>query len=255
MEDCYYKKDSEYFINKLKNDEYFSIARYNDGEWHCMRNREDRPRNSIANCDKHRYFPELKQELLTAVTSEDNAKHSEDEKYFFQASLFYWKPSWYDDYINWGMKVKFLQNDYIREIMYDPDKWIPMINILNTKNVIMIAPKHIKLYKKKLDYKEFIEIPYRQCYLEKDRVIKEMREYMNKYDHIVFIFCASMMTNAIIDNLFLETKDKHFMLDFGSAIDTFIDHRRVGRRIPRRIIGNGLRELRKKYPKGWIIRG
>ena len=29
-----------------------------------MRNREDRPRKTIANCDKHRYFPELKQELL-----------------------------------------------------------------------------------------------------------------------------------------------------------------------------------------------
>jgi len=132
MKSCYYTKDPIYFIDKLENDEYFSIARYNDGEWHCMRDREDRPKRSVVNCDKHRYFPELQQELLKAVTSEDNAKHSEDEKYFFQASL-YWQPPWYDDYINWGMKVKFLKNDYIRNILYNPNLWIRMFNILNEK--------------------------------------------------------------------------------------------------------------------------
>ena len=81
MEDCYYTKEPDFFINKIKNDEYFSIARYNDGEWHCMRERKDRPGQRIANCDKHRYFPELKQDLLKAVTSEENAKYCISKTY------------------------------------------------------------------------------------------------------------------------------------------------------------------------------
>jgi len=90
--------------------------------------------------------------------------------------------------------------------------------------------------------------------LRKNIVNDEIKEYMKKYEHIVFIFCASLMSNVIIDNLFLESKDKHFMLDFGSAIDTFIDHRRVGRTsLPRRINGDDLKNLREKYPKDWII--
>ena len=49
----------EFYLNKLKNKEYFSFTRYGDGEWICINNTVD----SIItgkNCDGHHYFPEMR---------------------------------------------------------------------------------------------------------------------------------------------------------------------------------------------------
>ena len=60
-----------------------------------------------------------------------------------------------------------------------------------------------------------------------------------------------MATNYIIDYFFNECKDKHFMLDFGSSIDIFIEDDILDNR--RRSPAQGIRRenILKLYPEDW----
>ena len=52
-------------ISKLNNKENFSFARYGDGEWNCIMNKQGR------NCDAHIYFPHMGEALRNALCNND----------------------------------------------------------------------------------------------------------------------------------------------------------------------------------------
>jgi hypothetical protein len=49
------------YVDALGRDEYFSFARYGDGEWSAILGKPG------GNCDGHEYFPELRERLAAAV--------------------------------------------------------------------------------------------------------------------------------------------------------------------------------------------
>ena len=61
----------DYFLNKIKNKEFFSYSRFNDGELICAIKNFTQI-GSIQNCDKHVYFPELGKELVNSLNNSDN---------------------------------------------------------------------------------------------------------------------------------------------------------------------------------------
>ena len=89
----------------------------------------------------------------------------------------------------------------------------------------MIGPEYLKKFTP-LNVNKYISIPLKNCFLDKDRIIKEIKDIIVTYNknnkNGIFLFCASMCTNYIIDQLFELTLNKHTMLDIGSAFDNFL---------------------------------
>ena len=68
MENLSYNHPSSFYIDKLKNNEYFSFSRWGDGEFFCAAGIEG------ANCDHHNYSPELKNGLIKSLKNNKNKK-------------------------------------------------------------------------------------------------------------------------------------------------------------------------------------
>ena len=90
----------------------------------------------------------------------------------------------------------------------------PLIEQLEQMDFIIVSEKSKRELPVK--YKDFVEVPAVDCYLEKENIKKEIKNLTKKYDRPVFGFSASMATNVIVDELFEEIGDKCWMIDFGS---------------------------------------
>ena len=66
----------------------------------------------------------------------------------------------------------------------------------------------------------------------------------------VVLFCAGMLSNSVIDELFPIVKDKHTLLDFGSVFDIFINDSRIVRRAV--VKDDKLQVIRDKYNHDWL---
>ena len=73
-----------------------------------------------------------------------------------------------------------------------------------------------------IKYKDFIEVPEIDCYLEKENIKKEIKKLTKKYKKPIFGFSASMATNVIVDELYDKLGDKCWMIDFGSIWEPYI---------------------------------
>jgi len=221
------------FIRKLDNNEPFSYARYNDGEFICLFG--DTP--DSANVDKHQYFPKMRDEMLTALTKPSNWEDSRNGTYFFQLGMWIFEGPQAKKYFAWMQKflnenpklsMKFLPKDPFVRMFQNYEKLFKQLLVsLNRKHLVMVGPEYIKELKVLTGIKHHIVVPEKNCYLEQDRIQQEIQEYVAQHGNetLVFLFSTSMMANTLIDRLHSKYKRKHFLLDMGSVWDNFIPGR------------------------------
>lgn len=218
MNELFYKKEFSYFLNKFKNNEHFRYSRFNDGELIAVIGQTPQG----ANCDGHQYFPEMGKELKDVLLN-----YRFDENYILESF-----DHWYNvlPYIRTTLhqlktsnpELSFLHTDFIR-ISHEqqPERFIELLEILRKKKLVIVGPSYLKKLDKHFNF-EFIEVPLKNCYLEKDRITKEMREVTESGDNNFFLLSASMPANIIIDRF---NDDKNTYLDWGSVWDTLFDSR------------------------------
>lgn len=241
----------EDMINNIEKNEHFSFVRYNDGELISVMeydfifhtNIVDN-NNHYPNCDGHHYFKEMNKGLQQALFSMDNNVYSKQSKYIFQVfideMMFIINSKKETNYeytinkleelkklikveINKNNSLTYFFSHYIYDINYVP-LIVKFVNILNTKNIILIGPEYLNKFTL-LNVQKHIITPMYDCFLEKDRLIKEIENTMDDFENnksYVFLFSASMTTNYIIDKLFKKSLDKHTMIDVGSLWDNFM---------------------------------
>ena len=95
-----------------------------------------------------------------------------------------------------------------------------MIESLENRNYIIVSNDSLKNLN--IKYTDFVSVPSVNCFLEKERIKRDMIEMTNKYDDVVFGLSSSMATNVIIDELYDIIGDKCTMIDFGSIWDPFV---------------------------------
>ena len=202
--------DINFYIDLLKSDNKFSFTRWGDGEWLCVFGAQG------ENCDKHSYFPEMKNGLNRAL---DNPKG------YFLAT---WPVT--ESMMNnvWDTIQIRLQHSDIKEWV-NASIWESAAMSGNLKNFIEQLEKMdfiivSELSKKKLpmNYSDFIEVPETNCFLDKERIKEEMILMSDKYKKPVFGLSASMATNVIVDELYDEIGDKCWMIDLGSIWEPFL---------------------------------
>lgn len=207
----------DYFLNRIKNKDFFSYSRFNDGELICaIKNFIEI--GSTQNCDKHKYFPELGVELTNSLNNSNN------ENYFIQYLSGFINQEKYKKYteilINDNkLNGKYVFSDFLQHsLRHHPETFKNLINILNQNNLMIVGPKYLKNIKF-LNVNYFVEVPTENCYLKKDEIIKEIETFL-KPGQIV-LFSSSMATNVFIDILYKKYGNTNFLIDAGSVWDIF----------------------------------
>lgn len=189
-------------IENLKNKVNFSYARYGDGELNVILGKIG------ANCDGHEYFPDMGQHLKTIVHSQPDyyiglqnlGKRQNEDKPEFQE--FFQKNTWSDNEIFTRASIK--------------NNLKPFVEALKTRSVIQVGPKNLRQLNLS---NHFIEIPEKNCWLDRERIIEELEEHI--HHDCVIIYSASMMTKYIIDKMYTKYGEHITQIDTGSVWDVY----------------------------------
>lgn len=210
----FYDLNIEYFLNRIRSNNHFKYSRYNDGEIISLINKS----SNKANCDGHKYFPEMGKELERILL-----KYKGEDNYILESFDHWYKTLPYvkkklDEIAKTNPLLKFVRKDFIRHLHEeDPKKFIGLINLLKTKKIVIVGPSYLKRLGKFLEF-QYIEIPQKDCYLDIDRIIKKTLGAALKLKNAYFLISGSMPSKIIIDKMPLNGNS---YLDWGSVWDTF----------------------------------
>lgn len=187
----------QFYVDKLKNGEKFSLARYGDGEMLCMWGRHG------GNSNGCRYSPELREALLKSM------EHFNDPRFIYgmQRVLPGDKERFEKEYPN----IEFYDTEIFSEAVANGELY-PLIEQLKKMNVIVIGNSSIKDFVKKQFNCVFIEVPPSNAFDE---------EFSLPYvENGVYLFSAGMASNAWISAL--HDSIDGWLIDLGHIWDPFV---------------------------------
>lgn len=194
----------EDICEKLKKGENFSLSRFGDGEWSAILGFRG------ENCDGHKYFPELSNDLACILKSNPEyylASHLKTSDRIRKEVEKYIKDS--------NISVNFSCSSDIFHIAFVKEKMVLLFDSLKDREVLIVGPDYL-MSSSKIRYYAFIEVSKNNCFLQTKDIIPRIRKSLKK--NIVVIFCASMASNVWIDKLY---SPDYTLIDFGSALDPY----------------------------------
>jgi hypothetical protein len=202
-----------YYVSMLRDGRPFSLSRFGDGEWSAIL---DKPGE---NCDGHRFFPELGSDLRETLAN--------GKGYYYGMQIRAIRAM--------GMEIRnFLQSHATAFDWHDADVFhyannagtlFPLVQQLRTMKVVVIGPDHLRdLRSSVFSYDGFIDIPLKNCYLDKENIVRRIGEYREKSGPgpAVYAFSASMTTNVLIHRLYPAMGATSWLIDFGSLWDVYV---------------------------------
>jgi len=185
-----YKLD--YYIDRLKKGEKFSLARYGDGEFYCMWGRQGQNSNGC------KYYPELRRDLINSI----NVPIWHGMQRVLPRDM----AKAFDLY-----KVDWYETEFLSEAVANGELY-PLIEQLRKMKTVSIYKRDLS---KILPNNHSIIVPPCNTYDVKDDVIKQILENPAE----VYLFSCGMAANAIIAEL--HGKVDAFLIDVGHIWDGF----------------------------------
>lgn len=189
-----------FYVDKLEDNDYFSLVRFGDGEFKCMWGK------GTQNSNRCLYTPELRDDLVASF------HHRHDQSFIF------------------GMQ-RVLPGDRKRAEELYPVDWhdteifseavaygglYPLIARFRVMNTVVIGNESIRKDVKRIFYNtHFIEVPSSNAHELKKEVLEECRELAPA----CFLFSCGMAANAFISEL--HGLENSFLLDLGHIWDPF----------------------------------
>jgi len=211
-------------ITKLRNNENFSFSRFGDGEINCILGAQG-GQNQLYNCDKHQYFKSLGMALYKVLESKP--------KYIMGLQGLAQRLRKGDKYFNDLISgIDWVDSDIIHHASLD-NGIDDLIDSIKGRSVVLIGNFHMAEIALKYDF-DFghIVVSEVDCWLEYNEVKKRLLEYVEEDD--IVLYCASMMSEVLIDDLYNYFGDTITQIDIGSAFDPYIG--RVTRSYHKKII-------------------
>lgn len=196
------KEPIQFYVDKMKKGEHFSMARFGDGELYCMWGARGQ------NSNKCRYSPELRESLLASM------RHKNDPTFIYGLQRVLPRDekaivSQYPD-VNWH------DSEIWSEAVAD-GKLFPLIEQLRKMEVCIITNLDAAAaFQDIIGAKHSIIVEKSNAYDVRDRVLEEIRRNPN-YD--IYIFSCGMAANAFIGELHGEIDATLF--DAGHIWDPF----------------------------------
>lgn len=196
----------ERFCMNLKENIPFSFARYGDGEWSAILGREGK------NCDSHEYFPDMGAALANVLRSKP--------KYYLGLQAHALRTM--SDVVPWMQKngldpdMDFVNADvwHYASIHGEFEKFF---EALRMKSVLLVAPHEVL---KLQIHNYWVEVPTVNCWQSVDAIMTGIDNYIEYVD--IVLFCASMASNVMIDQLYDKYGKTKTLLDIGSVLMPYV---------------------------------
>lgn len=172
-------------LNKLESREMFSFSKIGDGEANCIY--RDVKRN--MNSDLHEYYPDLGDALLDVIKSAP-------DYYLGLQNLAYRQRKETFEALTKEYGVKWCNADILHKAS-EKTGIQDLIYLLAERKTVFVAPEHIKPMVIKTN-SQFIQIPIKNAWLEKDRIISDIEKVIDA--ETVVVYCAGMMTTVLINH-------------------------------------------------------
>jgi hypothetical protein len=202
-----------YYVSMLRDLRPFSFSRFGDGEWSAILSKPG------ENCDGHRFFPDLGSDLRDSLVN--------GKGYYYGMQIRAIKAM--------GKEIRgFLQRHGTTIDWHDADVFhyannagtlFPLVQQLREMKVVVVGPAHLRgLDGSVFPYDGFIEIPPKNCYLDKENIFRKISDYHEKSGSAaaVYAFSASMTTNVLIHRLYPAMGAASWLIDFGSLWDVYV---------------------------------
>jgi len=204
----------QFWINKLNNNELFSLSRYGDGEWMCILWKTDSNINT-------KYDNKLHEGLIDGLLT----KH--DEKYLLASQhLRQFKKrkrnkkntiTMLDEIESWLLKnsshIHWYNADVFHYSSMDGELF-PLFESLKNKKVVVVGPPWLQSLPF-IDH--FIETPENNAYKE----IENIKSKIKQYDNSVISLSVGPSSNILINELHDEMSKHSWLIDFGSVWDVY----------------------------------
>lgn len=194
----------QYYVDKIKNGEKYSLARYGDGELLCLWGKKGGNSNGCA------YTPELRVALLDSMSPRPGFIHG------LQRVL----PNDEAHAIEQWQNIKWHDTEIFSEAVVKNELG-PLIEAVNEHPVTIIGNYSIREATHTLFPKRwFIEVPPTNAFTVKDQVIEKILwEDRFTKEPKVYLFSCGMAANAMISEL--HGKVNGWLIDVGHIWDPF----------------------------------
>jgi len=209
----------DFYVERLCRDELFSFSRWGDGEWAALLTK----RPGKVNCDGHRYFAELSEDLR-AVLAE---RIRQPEQYDYWVAMQDLALRVYGgDIRRWleqaGSGLEWRCADVFHRASLS-GQLQPLLDAMAAKPLLIVGPPHLRALRERLPYRHFVEVPAKNCYTDLARIIREVKAVHALAEKpLVVSLSASMPAEVIIHRLYPYLKADSFLLDFGSLWDPYV---------------------------------
>jgi len=215
------------FLNKLKNNESFSVARYNDGEWIPMLRLDyagNSPTPIISSKYNHNHW----------VWGESGQKYVDD----YLMPIIKSKPKYYIGISSQVLKKKYMIENVFPHLnglqLCDGFLFVRLsltgemqkyFDEFKKRNVIVIGPDYCKNMNKYFDFYH-VETPNsNNVWTESERISKDVEILLNNLDkneNIVLLYACSYVAKKLIDDFYHKYKNIT-QIDMGSAVCPYSD--------------------------------
>jgi len=197
-------------LKNIKNNKTFTYARYGDGEWNAILGEKGQ------NCDQHKYFPEMGSRLKSIIDKKP--------KYYIGLqsianNIYAGRHIEFDRLV---AKNKWCSTEIFTEASI-AGTFNQFFEALVQKNIIFVGNWHT--FKNLLQITSTpITIPEIDCWNNYEKILSELaakiREY--KFDNLIILYSASMMTNVLIDDIYGAYGNALTQIDMGSVFDPYV---------------------------------
>lgn len=208
----------EWYLDKMRKNEYFAMGMYGDGEWQCIFNASVGEKFD-QNCEGTVYSKWLSEKML------DSLRYNEPNFYFSTPITFKKHKDFlvYEKMIDQTLKKLGVDIEFVEKNVWNEEmkagKLGPLIKELKKKSVCIISNENLRGLSF-LNYRKFIEIGYPNCYLD-GSLDKAYLEASISPVYDVYIIAAGIPATLLAQRLHGLFK-KSFILDLGSIWDGFV---------------------------------
>ena len=197
---------------KLRERAPFTFSRWGDGEWRAVLGV-----TRGVNCDGHPYFPDMGDELRQVLR--DNPKYVMGIQRLAIRVYGERIERWLD---NNKLTIKWVESDVLHIAARD-GRLDSFVRELRRRRVVLAGPDHLKRINRLIPYKHFVDVPPRNAYLAKDRIIRGILSAVEAEDEpAVVSISASMPAEIIIHELYCKLGKQHTLFDAGSLWDQYV---------------------------------
>jgi len=181
----------------------FSYSRFGDGEFKAVFGAEG------ANCDGHRFYPDLGRRLTEILASKPD--------YTLGLLPQAVRVHGTERILALSGGIRWVLANSLHLALLD-GRLGAFFEALDGSRVLLVGPQHLREFTQSRGW-EYVQVPSRDCWTRYEDVCQRTGDSLAESGDVV-LFCASMMSNVIIDDLHHSAAANTY-IDVGSVFDPF----------------------------------